>query len=261
MQHRSIRVLAAAMRPAGRRVCRPLRAACCCFCCAPRADKFPLPFSVVLASSTFGRQVVYRESGTRNHDEALSSPQVPPRSADSVARPAVAVADDRQGADLVQRRPARRQPGADRADGRRSQAADVPAAREDGLQGNRDRLSGRLADRLRLHAQADRRGPDSRRRHGPGADAVARGADRAHVRSARRRRPRDRPSVQLDVDHAAPPRVRPRPRRHQGHRRLRRQADPRPRREPARHRVVPRILAGELHRRRSSTSRWRSATR
>ena len=166
-----------------------------------------------------------------------------------------------QGADLVQRRPARRQPGADRADGRRSQAADVPAAGEDGLQGNRDRLSGGVADRLRLHAQADRRGTDSRRRHGPGADAIARGADRAHLRGARRRRPRDRPSVQLDVDHAAPARVRARSRRHQGHRRLRRQADPRLRREPARQ------PNGSSNTRRraspapSSTSRWRSATR
>ena len=177
--------------------------------------------------------------------------QVPPHGAHGVARPAMALAHDRRGADLVQRRSARRQPGADRADGRRSQAADVPAAGEDGLQGNRDRLSGGVADRLRLHAQADRRGTDSRRRDGPGADAVARGADRAHVRGAGRRRARDRPSVQLDVDDAAPARVRPRSRRHQGDRRHRRQAHPRLRREAPRHPMVPRVLAGELHRHRA----------
>ncbi len=44
-------------------------------------------------------------------------------------RPAVAVPRDHASRRLVQRRPARRQPGADRADGRRAQAADVPAAR------------------------------------------------------------------------------------------------------------------------------------
>ena len=65
-----------------------------------------------------------------------------------------------------------------------AQAADVPAAGQAGLQGDRDRLPGRVADRLRLRAQADRAEPHSRRRHRPGADAGARAADPAHVRGA-----------------------------------------------------------------------------
>ena len=76
------------------------------------------------------------------------------------------------------------------------------------LQGDRDRFSGRVADRLRLRPQADRRAADSGRRHGPGADAGPRAADPAHVRGAARRPARDRPPVQLDVDDAAPRGVR-----------------------------------------------------
>ena len=58
------------------------------------------------------------------------------------------------------------------------------------------------------------RGPDPRRRHRAGADAGARAADRAHVRGAAGREARDRAPLQLDVDHAAARRVRPRPRGH-----------------------------------------------
>ena len=46
----------------------------------------------------------------------------------------------------------------------------------------------RVADRLRFRAPADRGGPDPRRRHDPGADPGARGADPAHVRIAARAR-------------------------------------------------------------------------
>ena len=51
----------------------------------------------------------------------------------------------RAGAAVVQRRPARRQPGADRPDGPAAQAAHVRRAGEDGLQGDRGRLPRRPA--------------------------------------------------------------------------------------------------------------------
>ena len=87
---------------------------------------------------------------------------------------------------------------------------------------------GGVADRLRLRAQADRGGPDPRRRDDPGADAGARAADRRTFEALRGRQARDRAPLQLDLDHAAPRRVRPRPRRHQATSpSTRRQADPR----------------------------------
>ncbi len=56
--------------------------------------------------------------------------------------------------------------------------------------------------------------PDPRRRHHPGADPVARGADRAHLRGgARIAQARHHPSLQLDLDLAAPGRVRAGPAR------------------------------------------------
>ena len=94
----------------------------------------------------------------------------------------------RQGAAVVLRRPARRQPGADRPDGPGAQAAHVRGAGEDGLQGDRGRLPVGEPARLRLRPPAHRGGPDPRRRHDPGADAVPPRADRAHLRVPRRAR-------------------------------------------------------------------------
>ena len=182
-----------------------------------------------------------------NDDEHRPVREVPTVCPDRPPRPQVAVARDHASARLVQRRPARRQPGADRADGRRAQAADVPAAREDGVQGDRDRLPGGVADRLRLRPQAHRGRPHSRGRERAGADAGARAADRAHVRGGEGRAPRDHAPVQLDVDHAAPRRVRPGPRRHQADRRGRRARRARLRAGAARHRVDVPVLARELH--------------
>ena len=93
-----------------------------------------------------------------------------------------------ESADLVLRRPARRQPGADRPDGRVAQADDVgpaPAAR---LQGDRGRLPVRLAARLRLHAPAHRGGPGPGRRLDPGSHAGREELDRAHDREPARAR-------------------------------------------------------------------------
>jgi hypothetical protein len=115
-------------------------------------------------------------------------------------------------ADLVQRRPARRQPGADRADGRRRKRA-CSRAGEDRLQGDRGRLPAASQTDFEFVPRAHREKPDPRRRHHPGADAGAARADRAHLRVVGRQA-RDRPSLQLDLHAAAPRRVRPRPRRH-----------------------------------------------
>ena len=100
---------------------------------------------------------------------------------------------------LVRRRPARRQPGADRPDDPRPQAAHVRAAGPAGLQGDRGRLPGRQPDRLRLRPPADRGRPGPRRRHDPGADPGPRRADRAHLRVPARRQAGDRAPLQLDV--------------------------------------------------------------
>ncbi len=100
--------------------------------------------------------------------------------------------------------------------------------------------------------------PDGRER--AGADPGARAADRAHVRGAEGRAPRDHAPVQLDVDHAAPRRVRPGPRRHQADRRGRRARRARLRagaaRTPSgRSSTRPRASRGP-----SSTTRRKSAT-
>ena len=60
----------------------------------------------------------------------------------------------------------------------------------------------------------------------------------------------DRPLLQLDVDPAAPGRVRPRQGRHHRHRGQRRQDVPQARGDRARHRRPLRVLARELHRHR-----------
>ena len=87
-----------------------------------------------------------------------------------------------QGTDLAEHRSARRQSGADRADERRAQAGDVPAAGEHRLQGDRGGLPVGLADRVQLRAPADRGEPDPGRRDHPGADTGARVADPSHDR-------------------------------------------------------------------------------
>ncbi len=66
--------------------------------------------------------------------------------------------------------------------------------------------------------QLDRGGPDPGRRRDPGADPGARAPDRADLRVDPRRQAGDRPPLQLDVDAAAPRRVRPRRGRHRRHR-------------------------------------------
>ncbi len=105
------------------------------------------------------------------------------------ARPHVAGPPVRKGAPLGQRRPARRQPGPDRPDGLRAQARPLPTAGRRRLQGDRGRVPLGQPDRLRLPAADHRRGPRPRRRRDPGAHAMPPGADRAHLRVARRARP------------------------------------------------------------------------
>src|SRR6185312_8852640 len=95
-------------------------------------------------------------------------------------------------AHVVQRGPARWQPGADRADGLRPQDAAVPTAPEDWLQGDRDWISVGLSDRLQLHAGVDRGRADSRGRYGPGAHPGACRPHHANLREPAWRAPRDR---------------------------------------------------------------------
>ncbi len=157
-----------------------------------------------------------------------------------------------QGAALVRRRSPRRQPGPDRPDDPAAQAGDVQAARRDGLQGDRGRLPEREPDRLRLRPPADRGRPHPRRRGHPGADAVPRTADRPHLPVAGRRQAGHRALLQLDVDAAAPRRVRPRQGRHHRHRDAGCAAVHEVRRDPhARHQDLVRVLAGVLHRHRA----------
>ena len=91
----------------------------------------------------------------------------------------MARASHHQGTGLVQRRPARRQPGPDRADGRGAQAAPVRHLVTIGFKEIEVGFPRGVPDRLRLHPRADRERPDPRRRHHPGADPVARSPDRA----------------------------------------------------------------------------------
>ena len=131
-----------------------------------------------------------------------------------------------QGPALVRRGPARRQPGADRPDVPGPQAEDVRAAGGHGLQGDRGRLPGRLADRLRLRAADHRGGPDPRRRGDPGPDPGPRGADRADLRVRARRQAGHRAPVQLHLHAPAPGGLRPGHRRHHADRGERREAVP-----------------------------------
>jgi len=159
--------------------------------------------------------------------------------------------DHRQAADLVQRRLARRQPGSGRADGRGAQDAHVPDAGRDRLQGDRGRLSRRLADRLRLRAPADRAEHDPPGRDDPGADPGARGVDRPHLRRAAGRAARDRASLQFDLDAPAARRVRPGPPGNRRHRRPGRRAREAQRRRHARQQDRLPVFARKLHRHRA----------
>ena len=153
----------------------------------------------------------------------------------------------RARAALVFRRPARRQPGADRSDGSRAQAPHVRRPGQDRLQGDRGRLPVGQPARLRLRAPAHRRGSHPRRCHDPGAGPVPARADRADLRVPRGGAPRDRPFLQLDLGAAAPGGLRPRPGRDHRHRRDGGASVPHARDHLARHSSDLRVLTGELH--------------
>ena len=112
-----------------------------------------------------------------------------------------------------------------------------------------------------LCPRADRAAAGPRRCDDPGADPGPARVDRAQLRGDPRRPPRHHASLQLDLDLAAPRRVRPRQAGHRRHRGDRRQAHSRARRERCRRarsstNIRPRALPGP-----SSTSRSRSARR
>ena len=167
------------------------------------------------------------------------------------SRPPMAVAGHRESPDLVLGRSARRQSGADRADGRRPQEPHVPAAHRHGLQGNRSRLSLGLADRLRFRPLDHRDRRDPRRRRDPGSDPVPAGADRAHVRGGQGREEGHRPLLQLDLDAAARRRLQDRPQGRDRDRGQRRKAGQGAGEARARDGLSVRIFARKLHRHRA----------
>ena len=173
----------------------------------------------------------------------------------------MALAGHRQGADLVLGRPARRQSGADRADGRRAQEPHVPPARRHGLQGDRGRLSLGFADRLRLRPLDHRERRDSRRRRDPGADPVPAGTDRAHLRGGQGREEGHPPLLQFDLDLAARGRLPHRPQGRDGDRGRRREAGQGARRRPIRGRISSSNIRPRVSPAPSSISRSRSARR
>lgn len=154
-----------------------------------------------------------KQTEDRHHDAEEPRDEIPTVHARQPARPHVAVAHDHAGADLDEHRPARRQPGAVRADGRHAQDADVQDAGGDRLQGDRGRVPVRVRNRLQLRPRTDRGRPHSRRRDDRSADAGARRPDRAHLRVAARREARDRAPVQRDRAGIPQDRVQPRSRR------------------------------------------------
>ena len=135
------------------------------------------------------------------------------------------------------------------------------AAGGHGLQGDRGRLPVRQPARLRLRPPAHRGGPDPRRRHDPGADPVPPGSDRAHLRVPRGRAAGDRPLLQLDLDAAAPGRVRARQGRHHRDRGQRRPAVPQARGHAARAPTSATSTRPRATRAPRSSTRSRSATR
>ncbi len=147
--------------------------------------------------------------------------------------------------------PAGRQPGADRPHEPRAQEAHVRAAGAAGLQGDRGRLPLGEPDRLRLRPRAHRAGPGPRRRRDPGPDPGPRPAHRAHLRVDPRRPAGDRAPLQLDVDAAAPGRVRAAARGHRRHRGAGRPAVPQAHRDGQGHRGPLRVLTRVLHRHRA----------
>ena len=129
--------------------------------------------------------------------------------------------------------------------------AHVRSAHPHGLQGDRSRLSRRLADRLRFRPLDHRERPHSRRRGHPGADAMPRRVDRAHLRGGQGREESHHALLQFDLGAAARGRVPRRPRRRARDRGRRRAADQGARRRRAGDRVHLRIFARELHRHRT----------
>ena len=91
---------------------------------------------------------------------------------------------------VVLRRSSRRQPEPHRAHVARNQAGIFQAAYRSRLQGDRGGLPRRLADRIHLHAQADRGRTHPRRRHRPGSHAGARAYNKKDVRGGARRKER-----------------------------------------------------------------------
>ena len=165
----------------------------------------------------------------------------------------MAVARHRQGADLVLRRSARRQPGA--RSSRWASSARTACSTCWSSMGFKEievafpSASQTDFDFVRSIIEGE---PDPRRRRDPGADAVPAGIDRAHVRGGEGREAGHPAFLQFDLDLAARRRV---PHRPQGRQRDRGQRPrDRSRRSPAKApetEFIFRIFARELHRHRA----------
>ncbi len=153
---------------------------------------------------------------------------------------------DHPPAALAVDRPARRQPGDRRSNGRGEEEPLLRPAGAGRRQGDRDRLPGSGADRVRLHSGPRPLGQHSRRRDGPGAHPGAQGPDPAFVREPRRRTRGDRPRLQRAQLRVARDRVPHEPRRGEADRCQRRQAAARRGGQAARDRVALRIFARDL---------------
>ena len=164
---------------------------------------------------------------------------------------------DHAAADLVQRRSARRQPGADRADGRRREAADVPAAGEDAAsRKSRSAFPSASQTEFDFIAQLIDETAFPTTSTVQVLTQAREAADRAHVRGARRRasarsststtRLRRRSAASCSASIAKASRRSP-----SRARTLDQATAPR----SARHRVDPRVFAGKFHAARSSISR------
>jgi len=183
-----------------------------------------------------------------------ADPQVPSVRPGRHPRPYVARPADHPGSALALHRPARRQPGPDRPDVAGAQACDVRSAGEDGLQGDRGRLPGLRADRLRLRALDRRgRGRDPGRCDDLRTDPGPRGPDRADRRVAEGREARERPPLQRHGPGLPPGRLPWLPGRHQADRGGRHPAGDGVRREAAgsRDRVRLPVQPRDLHRHRT----------
>ncbi len=182
----------------------------------------------------------------RTDHEPFRPPQISRSPPGAGLQPHLAGSRSGKSPHLGKRRPARRQPGAARADDGRTETAALEAAGGRRHQGNHGGLSLGQPAGLRLRALVDRRGSDPRGRDHCRAHAVARSPDRSHLRIAGRRGQGHHPSLQLHLHGAARARVRDGRGRHCRYRRQGHPAGQGKRPEAPRRALAAGIFAREL---------------